>query len=160
MIGSPLSPPAPENNYHQEHVVIMLKNLHRWTGCDLIQEYGFSLAKLGQQVFEADFYILSHDNTTDPILTYGNQRVLDLWEVSWAELTTMHSSTTAKLVDRSARAAMMERVKIHNYLDNYNGIRVSKTGTEFQIVDGTIWNLFIDKVDFYGQAAWFKSIKK
>lgn len=160
MMGFPLDPPTPENDYHQEHVVIMLENLHRWTGCDLIQEYGFSLAKLGRQVFEADFYILSHDNTTDPILTYGNQRVLDLWEVSWAELTTMHSRTTAKPVDRSARAAMMERAKIHNYLDKYNGIRVSKTGAEFQIVDGTIWNLFIDKVDFYGQAAWFKSIQK
>jgi MEKHLA domain len=152
--------PAPENNYHQEHVMIMLENLKRWTGYDLIEDYGFSLDKLGQQVFEADFYILSQDNTADPILTYGNQWVLDLWEVSWEELTTMYSRTTAKLVDRSARAAMMERVKIHNYINKYNGIRVSKTGTEFQIIDGTIWNLFTDKVDFYGQAAWFKSIEK
>ena len=152
--------PAPENNYHQEHVIIMLENLHRWTGYDLIQEYGFSLDKLGQQVFEADFYILSHDNTVDPVLNYGNKQVLDLWEVSWAELTSMHSRDTAKPVDRSARAAMMERVKIHNYLDKYNGIRVSKTGTEFKILDGTIWNMFTDSVDFYGQAAWFKSIEQ
>jgi hypothetical protein len=152
--------PAPANNYHQEHVVIMLENLYRWTGYDLIQDYGFSLDKLGQQVFEADFYILSQDNTADPILTYGNKRVLDLWEVSWAELTSMHSRTTAKPVDRQARAAMMERVKIHNYLDKYNGIRVSKTGAEFKILDGTIWNMFTDSVDFYGQAAWFKSIDR
>jgi hypothetical protein len=151
--------PTPENNYHQEHVAIMLENLKRWTGYDLIKEYGFSLDKLGQQVFEADFYILSQDNTADPVLTYGNQRVLDLWEVSWAELTSMHSRNTAKPVDRQARLAMMERVKIHNYLDKYNGIRVSKTGTEFKIIDATIWNMFTDSIDFYGQAAWFKSIE-
>ena len=120
----------------------------------------FRSDKLGRQVFEADFYILSHDNTVDPVLNYGNKQVLDLWEVSWADLTSMHSKNTAKPVDRSARAAMMKRVKIHNYLDKYNGVRVSKTGAEFKIIDGTIWNLFTDKVDFYGQAAWFKSIEQ
>jgi hypothetical protein len=154
-----LTIPNPENNYHQEHIVIMLENLQRWTGRDLIQEYGFSLDKLGQQVFEADFYILSHDNTADPILNYGNKRVLELWEVSWAELINMHSSTTAKLVDRAARAVMMDRVKTHNYLLGYHGIRIAKSGTEFKILDGTVWNLFTE-TSFYGQAAWFKAVDR
>ena len=76
-------------------------------------EYGFSIETLGEQVFNGDFYLLSHDLSANPILTYGNQKVLDLWEVSWAELTTMHSQETAKPVDRLARAAMMDRVKLH-----------------------------------------------
>jgi MEKHLA domain len=150
--------PAPENNYHQEHVVIMLENLKLWTGFDLIEEYGFSLDKLGQQVFEADFYILSHDRTVDPILNYGNQRVLDLWEVSWDELMTMHSRETAKSVDRSTRLATIAQVKKHNYVSNYHGMRISKTGKEFQILDVTIWNLFTSNKSPYGQAAWFRSI--
>jgi hypothetical protein len=158
MIKSTLSFPSPHNNYHQEHVALMLKNLKRWTGCDLIQEYGFSFDRLGEQIFNADFYILSHNHEIDPVFTYGNDRVLKLWEISWEELTNMHSRDTAKPVDRAARAAMMEQVKIQNYIDGYGGVRVSKTGKEFEISDGIVWNIFTDNGDFYGQAAWFKSV--
>lgn len=160
MVASTLAYPAPDNNYHREHVLVLLENLKRWTGYDLISDYGFSLDKIGEQVFYADFYILSHDRSADPILTYGNQRVLELWEVSWSELMMMPSRQTAKPVDREARAAMMERVKSDRYLTGYSGIRVSKTGKEFYISDGTIWNLFTHDGEPYGQAAWFKSVEK
>jgi hypothetical protein len=159
MIESNLSLPSPQNNYHQEHVSIMLENLKRWTSYDLIKEYGFSTDRLGEEVFNADFYILSHSNAADPILNYGNKGVLNLWEVSWDELTNMYSRETAKPVDRSARSSMMNRVKKYNYISGYDGIRVSKTGAEFKILDVTIWNLFLDNGDAYGQAAWFKSIE-
>jgi MEKHLA domain len=153
------SMPDSSNDYHREHVLIMLNNLRRWVNYDLIKEYGFSLERLGEQVFNADFYLLSHNTATDPVLTYGNQQVLDRWEVSWQELTAMHSSDTAKPVDRSARSTLMAQVKQHNYISGYNGIRISKTGKEFQILDGIIWNLFSSDGSFYGQAAWFKSVK-
>lgn len=136
----------------------MLENLKRWTNYDLVKEYGFSLAGLGEQIFNADFYLLSHDTAADPILNYGNQRVLDQWEVSWQDLIEMHSSDTAKPVDRSQRSILMAQVKQHNYISGYNGTRVSKTGREFQILDGVIWNLFLADGSFYGQAAWFKSV--
>jgi hypothetical protein len=160
VIASILVYPSADNNYHREHVLILLKNLQRWTGYDLIAEYGFSLDKLGSQVFNADFYLLSHNNAADPILTYGNQQVLARWEVSWEELTTMHSRETAKPVDRAARSAMMERVKVDNYFNGYIGVRVSKTGKFFTISDGIIWNLFADNGDFYGQAAWFREVDR
>ena len=150
--------PAPGNNYQQEHIEIVLKNLYRWTNYDLIQAYEFSLATLGEQVFKADFYLLSHNHLADPVLTYGNQRVLAQWEISWAELVAMPSRDTAKSIDRSARALLMAQVKAHNYVSGYSGLRVSKTGQEFQILDGIIWNLFRDNGDFYGQAAWFKAV--
>ena len=154
-----LSIPDASNDYHQGHILIMLENLKRWTNYDLVQEYGFSLEKLGKQIFDADFYLLSHNTAADPVLTYGNQRVLAQWEVSWSELTTMRSSETAKPIDRANRSKLMEQVKAHNYVSGYNGIRISKTGKEFQILDGTIWNLFLNNGDFYGQAAWFKSVQ-
>jgi hypothetical protein len=159
MLESNLSTPSPENNYHQEHVALMLANLKRWTSYDLIEEYGLSVDKLGEEVFNADFYILSHDRAVDPILNYGNSRVLELWEVSWEELTNMYSRDTAKPVDRSARSSVMDRVRTHNYISGYNGVRISKTGAEFKILDVTIWNLFLDNGDAYGQAAWFESIE-
>ncbi len=160
MTESTLAVPASSNDYYRQHILIMLENLKRWTEIDLIKEYNFSLDTLGQQVFDADFYLLSHDATADPVLTYGNQRVLTQWEVSWAELTTMHSRTTAKPIDRADRAILMAQVKADNYISGYTGWRISKTGQEFQILDGIVWNLFDNNDDFYGQAAWFKSIEQ
>jgi MEKHLA domain len=154
-----LSTPDSSNDYHQEHILIMLENLKRWTNYDLIQEYGFSLERLGSQIFDADFYLLSHNAAADPILTYGNQQVLDQWEVTWSELVTMRSRETAKPVDRADRAKLMAQVKAHNYVSGYHGIRISKTGKEFQILDGIIWNLFLTDGSFYGQAALFKSVQ-
>jgi hypothetical protein len=160
MTESILELPSDLNNYHRQHILMMLENLKRWTEIDLIKEYNFSLDTLGQQVFDADFYLLSHDATADPVLTYGNQRVLTQWEVSWAELTTMHSRETAKPIDRADRAILMAQVKADNYISGYTGWRISKTGQEFQILDGIVWNLFDNNGDFYGQAAWFKSIEQ
>ena len=154
-----LSSSESSNDYHREHIVIMLDNLKRWTNYDLIKEYGFSLDRLGEQVFNADFYLLSHNTATDPVLTYGNQQVLDRWEISWQELISMRSSDTAKSIDRSQRSMLMAQVKQHNYISGYSGVRVSKTGKEFQILDAIIWNLFLTDGSFYGQAAWFKSVK-
>jgi MEKHLA domain len=158
MTGSSLIAPTDRNHYHQPHVLMLLANLKRWTNIDLIAEYGFSVAILGEQVFKADFYLLSHNNQPDPVLTYGNQRVLTQWEVSWDELTQMHSRETAKPIDQADRATLMAQVKADNYISGYSGVRVSKTGQEFQIIDGIIWNLVDDHSDFCGQAAWFKSI--
>ena len=160
MHQSPFPPPAASNNYHREHLAIVLDNLKRWTAYDLIADYGFAWETLGQQIFAADFYILSHNHAADPILNYGNDRVLKLWEVSWNELTKMRSQETAKPVDRATRLAMMERVTAQNYLSGYSGMRISKTGTEFKILDVTIWNLFTTNGEPYGQAAWFKQIDR
>ena len=159
MIGSTLEFPSPDNNYQQEHVLIMLENLKRWTGQDLIKKYKFSLDRLGEQVFNANFYILSHNHAADPILTYGNNRVLQQWEISWAELITMYSKNTAKPVDRSARLAAMAQLNLNNCISNYGGVRISKTGKEFRIIDATLWNLFDNKGNLYGQAAWFELVK-
>jgi MEKHLA domain len=156
-IDSNLAIPSASNNYYQAHLAIVLENLKRWTGYDLIQDYGFTLATLGTQVFHADFYLLSHNHAEDPILNYGNQRVLDLWEMSWEELIQRPSRETAKPIDRQARSDFMEQVRSQNYVSGYSGTRISKNGTEFRILDGTVWNVFSSDGNFYGQAAWFKS---
>ncbi|WP_309732510.1 MEKHLA domain-containing protein [Chamaesiphon sp. OTE_75_metabat_556] len=157
MLDAHVAPPLVSNDYDREHISIVLENLHRWTGRDLIQDYGFSLATMGAQVFDADFYLLSHNIDPDPILNYGNRRVLELWEISWAELTRMHSRETAKSSDRDSRSAVMQQVAAQNYVSGYSGVRVSKTGREFRILDVTIWNLFTRDGHPYGQAAWFKT---
>ncbi|WP_310487168.1 MEKHLA domain-containing protein [Chamaesiphon sp. VAR_69_metabat_338] len=154
---STLTIPSPTNDYHREHLLVLLENLQQFVGVDLIQEYGFSLDRLSEQIFDANFYLLSHNCAADPILNYGNRRVLELWEVSWAELTKMHSRETTKSSDRASRSAIMQQVAAQNYVTGYDGIRVSKTGREFRILDVTIWNLFTNDGKSYGQAAWFKT---
>jgi hypothetical protein len=157
MILSSREIPNLSNNYHREYIALILANLKQLTGDDLIQEYGFSSDNLGAQVFDADFYLLSHNCDADPILNYGNQRVLDLWEISWSELTKMYSRETAKSSDRASRSAVMQQVAAQNYVSGYDGIRVSKTGREFRILDVKIWNLFTSDRQLCGQAAWFKT---
>ena len=68
MLDAHVAPPSASNDYYRKHISIVLENLHRWTGRDLTQDYGFSLATLGAQVFDADFYLLSHNCAADPLL--------------------------------------------------------------------------------------------
>jgi MEKHLA domain len=157
MMQSTLTIPNPSNDYYREHLLVVLENLRQFVGVDLIQEYGFSVDKLGEQIFDADFYLLSHNCAADPVLNYGNRRVLELWEILWTELTKMHSRETAKSSDRASRSAIMQQVAAQNYVRGYSGVRVSKTGREFRILDVTIWNLFTRDGKSYGQAALFKN---
>ena len=150
--------PSPDrsNNYCSEHVFILLNNLKRWTGFDLAGEFGIAEGELGKGVFFAPFCLLSSDLSADPVLNYGNKMALDLWEMSWEELTSTRSRDTAKPDEQSDRDGLMRRVNEKNFVTGYSGARISKTGKEFLIKDVTIWNLFDDSGAPYGRAAWFK----
>ena len=54
----------------------------------------------------------------------------------------------------------MAQVKVQNYVNGYSGTRISKTGKEFKILDGTVWNIYTNHDEFCGQAAWFKQIQE
>lgn len=159
MVAPILNYPSPNNNYHKEHVLIMIRNLKRWTSYDLIEANGFSEENLGEEIFNTDFYLLSHNGAQDPILNYGNRKVLELWEITWDQLTSMYARNTAKQDDQSAREEMMRKVKGQNYVSGYDGVRVSRTGKEFKILNVTIWNLFTEGDKPYGQAAWFRKVE-
>ena len=153
--------PCPDgsNGYCLEHVSILLGNLKKWTGFDLAEEFGISKDELGKGIFEAEFCLLSSDLSADPILNYGNQKAIDLWEMPWEELTSTRSRDTAKSDNQSDRDELMRRVNENNFVTGYSGMRVSKTGREFFIKDVTIWNLFADDGAPYGRAAWFKDVE-
>ena len=154
----PSSSPEASNHYCVEHVVILLSNLERWTGFDLAGEFGIAKVDLGRGIFLAEFCLLSSDLSADPVLNYGNQRALDLWEMSWEELTSTRSRDTARADRQSDRDGLMRQVDEKNFITGYCGERVSKTGKEFLIKDVTIWNLFDDGGKPYGRAAWFMDV--
>jgi MEKHLA domain len=91
----------------------------------------------------------------DPVLNYGNAAALALWEMSWVELTRTPSRLTAKAPNREERARLLATVTARGFIDDYSGVRISKTGRRFKISRATVWNLLTADGHPCGQAAMF-----
>lgn len=63
-----------------EHTQLMLDSFRRWVGRDLIPRTG-SFVEEAAALFHAPFVVVSHGTQDDPVLNYGNQAALDLWEM-------------------------------------------------------------------------------
>jgi MEKHLA domain len=140
------------------HSLCVVRSFKKWTGRDLLPG-NHSPEELAAKVFEASFIVVSHGMQPDPILNYGNQAALDLWEMSWDEFIRTPSRLTAEVIKREERAKLMEIVTRQGYFENYSGIRVSKTGRRFEISGATIWNLISESGESAGQAATFSQWK-
>jgi hypothetical protein len=136
------------------HTECLARSLKHWTGRDLIP--GVSDAReLSRRVFEAPFVLVSHGTEADPVLNYGNQSALALWEISYEELTRMPSRLTAEAPDREERERLLTQVTRAGFIDNYSGVRIAKTGRRFRIAQATVWNLLATDGAACGQAAMF-----
>jgi hypothetical protein len=132
----------------------LARSLKHWTGRDLLP--GVSKpAELAQQVFEAPSVIVSHGTEEDPVLNYGNRAALALWEMSWVELTRTPSRLTAEAPNRGKRAKLLKTVTRLGFIDDYSGVRISKSGRRFRISRATVWNLLAADGSPCGQAAMF-----
>ena len=148
------SEPNETNGYLGAHVNRLIASLRHWTGRNLVDVDSPSVDQ-ARQLFHARFVVLSHNQTSDPILNYANLVGLRLFELSWDELICLPSRRTAEPVDQDERARLLEAVTRQGYIDNYRGIRVSKTGRRFLIEQATVWNLFDESSMTCGQAATF-----
>lgn len=108
-----------------------------------------------QRLFDADFVVVAHNTAADPILMYGNQKALELWETDLESLLQMPSRKTAEPVHRDERAELLRRVTEDGYIDDYQGIRISATGKRFRIHQAVVWNLTDSDGNYAGQAAAF-----
>jgi hypothetical protein len=133
---------------------LIVRSLHHWTGRDLLAGI-FSPAESAEKLFHAPFVVVSHGTENDPILNYGNAAALALWELSWAELTRTPSRLTAEAPNRAERARLLAEVTARGFIENYSGIRISKTGRRFRIAQATVWNLISPTGQPGGQAALF-----
>lgn len=114
---------------------------------------------LAREVFNAPFVLVSSGAEEDPILNYGNQQALKLWEMDWETLTRTPGRNTAEAMEREARDRFLETVKKQGYIDDYRGIRISQNGRRFEIERATVWNLTDELGRYAGQAATFSSWK-
>lgn len=136
------------------HTNILARSLKHWTGRELIP--GVTEGRnLAQKVYESPFVVVSHGTQADPILNYGNRAALALWEMSWEELTRTPSRLTAEAPLREERARLLAAVTANGFIDDYSGVRISKTGRRFRIARATVWNLLREEGKPYGQAAMF-----
>lgn len=138
---------------NEAHVKLLIDSYKRWTGKELVTPSPGSSAV--DAVFNAPLAILSHGIEADPVLNYGNRLTLQLWEMDWETLTGMPSRLTAEPMEREARDRFFDKVTSDGYVDNYTGIRISKNGRRFYILNATVWNLIDDSNQYCGQAACF-----
>ncbi len=136
------------------HTRVLARSYRIWTGHDLLPGL-FNPAGLAKHIFHAPFAVVSHGTETDPILNYGNAAALALWEMSWEELTRTPSRLTAEAPNREERARLLDVVTQRGFIDDYSGVRISKSGRRFRISRATVWNLISETGQPRGQAATF-----
>ncbi|PCJ61233.1 MAG: MEKHLA domain-containing protein [Planctomycetota bacterium] len=121
--------------------------------------YNCETTTLTDAIDSANFIVLSHGTETDPILNYGNKNALELWEMSFEHFTQTTSKKTAEAPLREEREALLQRVKEDGYIDDYQGIRITKSGKRFFIETAIVWNITDDHNNLIGQAATFSNWK-
>ncbi len=137
------------------HTACLARSLKHFTGRELLAAANDPLT-FSRKVFDAPFALVSHGTQADPVLNYGNRAALTLWEMTWKELTGTPSRFTAEAPNREERARLLAEVTARGFIDDYSGVRISKSGRRFRIHQATVWNLITDAGSPCGQAAMFE----
>ena len=82
------------------HATCLVRSYQHWTGRNLLPG-ATPGPDLAEQLFTAPFVLVSHGLEPDPVLNYGNQAALTLWEMTWDELTRTPSRLTAEAPNRA-----------------------------------------------------------
>ena len=125
-----------------------------WLKQELIDRSGDTEAQ-SERLFFAPFVVVSHLDSEDPILNYGNRQALDLWEMTWPEFTATPSRLTAEPMNRDERVRMLHQAAAHGFVTDYRGVRISRTGRRFLVERATVWNVLDEHGNRRGQAATF-----
>jgi MEKHLA domain len=137
-----------------QHVQRLMQSFEHWLGKPLLPVSADPDA-MAQALFYAPFVVVSHGIEPDPILNYGNQQALHLWEMDWSQFTQTPSRCTAEPIAQAERSRLLQQAKKHGFISNYQGIRISSTGKRFWIREAIIWDV-LDKTGVQcGQAATF-----
>ena len=136
----------------------LLDSYAHWLRHELIERSGTPLEQ-AQRLFHSPFVVASHGTEADPVLNYGNQTALALWEMNWQQFTQTPSRLTAEPPNREERARMLEQAKTQGYIADYRGIRISSSGKRFLVEQATIWTIQKPDGTTIGQGATFSAWK-
>lgn len=149
-----LPEPSAANSYLVDHIRLLRHSYRQLLHRDLLAA-DLEDEAAAQAIYTAPFVVVSHDTAADPIFNYANQTALNLFEMTWAEFTALPSRQSAEPPNREERDRLLATVTRQGYIDNYSGIRISKTGKRFWIQDVTVWNLSDRDGNYQGQAAFY-----
>ncbi len=151
--------PSAQNQFLSDHVKLMLSSYRKFVGKDLFDEDNLPnpLNSLAEFIFRGPFVLLSHGIESSPIFNYANQQALALFEMDWPEFTSLPSKYSAEAESQEAREALLKQAARCGFIDNYKGVRISRSGRRFFINKVQLWNLVDDQGNAKGQAAYFTS---
>jgi hypothetical protein len=102
---------------------------------------------------DAPFCLLAQDSSIDPRFIYANRAAQRCFEYDWDEFVGLPSRLSAVSADRDQRERFMKTVLTTGYANDYQGLRISKSGRRFRIENTTVCNLVDRSGAFEGQAA-------
>jgi hypothetical protein len=137
-----------------EHCQHLLNSFKALTSDDLIDRTP-SIEIQANNLFHANFVMVSHGTQPDPIFNYGNQTALDLWEFDWEHFLKLPSRLSAEPMAQIDRDRLLLEAKNNGYIQNYRGVRISRTGKRFWVENATIWTVTDSHGKEIGQAATF-----
>ncbi|MGB7738938.1 MAG: MEKHLA domain-containing protein [Steroidobacteraceae bacterium] len=139
-----------------KHVIRLLASHRELTGRPLLDRLpGETDAEIAQRLYAAPFVVLAHGTEPDPLFNYANLAAQRLFELSWDEFIGLPSRLSAEAPERNARSRLLSRVATHGFIDDYTGVRISKSGHRFRIERATVWNISDGMGHRVGQAARF-----
>lgn len=96
--------------------------------------------------------VLCHDDGDDPLFVYANAAAQRLWERGWEDFIGWPSRLTAPADHRAERATALASGAV---VRGYSGVRVTRSGALFKILDATVWPVTDEDGYVVGQAATF-----
>lgn len=139
---------------HIDWIQLVLRSFRHWVGRDLLDRAGTPQQE-AEDAYAASFVLVTHDRQDDPILNYGNRAALALWGMTWEDFSRTPSRLTAEGAERSERARMLADATHRGYIEDYRGVRISRSGRRFLIEQATVWNVLDPDEKTIGQAASF-----
>lgn len=143
---------TPDADWLAQHVRLLRASYRHWTGRNLLPS-DLDDEQAVSALNNAEFAVLSHGAQPDPIFNYANPAALRLFAMSWEAITALPSRLSAESMLQVERDLLLARVARNGYIDDYSGVRISKTGSRFQIHKATVWNLLDASGQPCGQAA-------
>lgn len=135
-----------------EHCNLLINSYRKLVNKDLIPISDNALEN-SFQLFHAPFILVSHGIEKDPIFNYANEKALKTWEMKWEEFVGLPSRFSVEKVETDDREKLLAEAQVKGYVSNYLGIRITKSGKRFKIIDTILYNLTNEEGNYKGQAA-------
>lgn len=148
--------PIPETAPHAQWLELtqnLLDSYHHWTGKQLLERNTVDSDLLA--LWNLPQVVVSHATQTDPAFVYGNQLALSLWEMPLEQFLGMPSRLTAEPLHRDERQRLLDETRKKGFVDDYRGVRISRTGKRFRIEKALLWMVLDRENNVIGQAATF-----